>query len=113
MAEENLILTLSDRLFITRRRLNETQMQAAKRLGVCLATYSSWERDVPSTSSKIPLIKLDVKDLKPHEKCVLYRRKANFSQHRVAKDLNMCRYYIHKMELGAAPCDALLWYWEQ
>ncbi len=41
------------------------------------------------------------------------RRRAGFTQARVAAELKVCRWWVNKMERGMASCDELLWYWEQ
>lgn len=68
--------------------------------------YGKWERDVvegPTTR---------VGRLRPHERCLLYRRRCGRYQFEVANDLGFCRLWINRMERGDAPCDDLIWYWE-
>ena len=102
-------LTAGERLRIRRRRLGETQRQAADRHGVSLARYSLWERDLwPATG--IPKVSLG--RLEPHERCLLYRLRAGTPQWKIAEDLGRCRYWVNKMERGEEPCDELIAYWE-
>jgi len=101
-------LTVGETLLIDRRRRNETQRVAAKRLGVTQFAYGRMERDlVPGVK------KAGVLPLKAHERCLIYRRRSESTQTQVAKDLGCCRFWLNRMECGLVPCDALLWYWEQ
>jgi DNA-binding XRE family transcriptional regulator len=103
-------LTDGERFLLDRRRRKETQIQAAKRHGVSRGIYSVVERDVflPETLKPPKLDRIE-----PHERCLLYRRRANCTQAQVAKDLEYCRWWVNQMERGVAPVDILLWYWEQ
>jgi transcriptional regulator with XRE-family HTH domain len=101
-------LSKGERLLIQRRRRKQSQSEAAKRLGVSYSRYSQWERDLFMEGS--PSVK--VEPLKAHECCLLYRRRAKFTQERVAKDMGVCRWWLNQMERGAAPCDELIGYWE-
>lgn len=99
-------LTAGERLLIDRRRRGDTQVAAANRHGVSPFIYGQMERDVAEAPS------INIGQLKPHERCLLYRRRAGFTQARVAKDLKCCRWWLNQMERGQVPCDTLLWYWE-
>lgn len=94
-------------LRLKRRRLGETQAQAAERLGVDFTVYGRWERG----DSAAPRARLG--KVQDHERCLIYRLRANFTQQRVANDLKRCRWWINMLERGKQPCDELLWYWEQ
>ena len=107
MPSEITTLTNSERLLIQRRRRKETQAQAAHRWRTSLSRYSFWERGYEDPPS------VKVGQLKPHERCLLYRRRAGYSQQQVAEDLGFCRHWINRMENGLESCDDLLWYWEQ
>lgn len=100
-------LTRGEALLLERRRLNETQRKAARRHKVPYSRYSAWERDQiqgPATRIRVA---------KPHERCLLYRRRAKETQETVALSVGMCRYQLNQMERGDIPCDDLLWHWEQ
>ena len=99
-------LTNAETLLLQRRRLNEGQMAAAKRHGVTHSMYGKWERGVVDS----PRVKIS--GLKDHERCLLYRRRSGMRQEDVADDLRCCRYWLNMIERGEAPCDNLLWYWE-
>lgn len=100
-------LTAGERLLVQRLRLGETQTQAARRHGCKRTKYSLMELDRTGG----PSVKIGA--VKPHELCVIYRRRANRTQRRVAWDLGYSRYWVHRMEKGLEKCDDLLWYWEQ
>ena len=99
--------TRGERLLITRRRRGEKQYQAAWRLSTTHSMYAKWERDI------VPGPHVKIGRLEPHERCLLYRRRAGFTQAQVAEGLDMCRYWVNLMETGQVSCDDLLWYWEQ
>jgi len=101
-------LTSGERLLIDRRRRTERQEAAALRLGVSRAVYGAWERE---TRSDGPPVKIG--RLKVHERCLLYRRRVGCTQAAVADGLRCSRFWVNLMEQGRAPCDDLLWYWEQ
>ncbi len=102
-------LSCGECLIIDRRRRNETQEAAGKRLGETPApTYGGWERD----NGAGPLIQ-PVGRLKIYERCLLYRRRAGTSQAEIARDLGRSRWQINQMERGEIPCDELLSYWEK
>lgn len=95
-------------MLIDRRRRRENQHQAAARLGIPFSAYQERELD-----------KLDSRDLAPkietleaNERCFLYRRRAGFTQARVARELGCCRWWLNQMERGVAPVDDLICYWE-
>ena len=73
-----------------------------------MSKYARWERDAIGTP-----IGPHVFQLLHHERCLLMRRRAGFTQARVAAELKVCRWWVNKMERGMASCDELLWYWEQ
>lgn len=99
-------LTRGDRLCIERRRLGETQRQAARRWGVTYHQYSAWECDAePGPAVKIGSVR-------PHERALVYRRRAKMTQAKVAADLGVCVFTLRKMEQGERDPTDLLAYWE-
>ena len=104
-------MSLGESLIIDRRRKEETQTQAAKRLGVSYSRYSLWERDI--LADNVPDIIVPLNSLQPFEDCFIYRRRAKITQAKVAQDLDCCRNWVNLMERGLAPVDTLKWYWEQ
>ncbi len=110
MSEERLgqlgQLSRGERLLIDRRRRGETQGQAAERHNTTHFMYGKCERDVVDG----PAIKIAA--LRVFECCLLYRRRAGFTQAQVAGELNRCRWWVNQMERGEMPCDELVWYWE-
>ena len=107
-------LTAAERLIVDRRRKGETQAQAAGRYGVSQSRYSRWERgldDPVETLGPGPVLP-KVTPLKPHEKCLLYRRRVGVTQAKVATDLKRCKMWVRQMERGEVDCTELVQYWE-
>lgn len=104
-------LTIAEKLAVQRRRLGERQRAAAARHGVSHTRYSRWERGLEQPGPDVAKA-VKIGKLRPHEYCFLYRRRAGFTQERVARDMGVCRYWLNRMELGEAPCDELIEYWE-
>lgn len=103
-------LTRGERLLLKRLRLGEDQRQAADRLGLHSKVYRALELGRSSTNKvKLPTINR----VKPHERCMLYRRRANMSQGQIANKYGCSRYWLSLMELGKRPCEKLIWFWEQ
>jgi DNA-binding XRE family transcriptional regulator len=101
-------LTPAERLLVDRRRRGETQGAAAARHGVSHSRYSRWERGLDEPTEAAPRITT----LKPHEKCLLYRRRVGITQATVAEDLNRCKMWVRQMERGEVDCTELVQYWE-
>ena len=99
-------LSNSETQLIRRRRRGESQLQAARRLGLSHSMYSKWERGLVDCPRERVL------PLKAHERCLLYRRRANVTQEDVAQDLRCCRWWVNRMEHGEADCTELCSYWE-
>jgi len=102
-------LTNGEKLLIDRRRRDESQTEAAARLGVGRKIYAQWETDLKE-GPKVKGAFL----LKLHEVCFLYRHRAGFTRKQVAKDLNVSEWWVTQMERGypGAECGALVEYWE-
>lgn len=107
MADE-LKPTRGESLLLERRRKAENQLQAAARYGVHVDTYRAWETD--ERPEDVP--QYNAGHLKPHEVCLLRRRRAGKTQLEVAAAIGMTRLWVMKMELGEAPIDRLKGYWE-
>lgn len=105
-------LTDGERLVVHRRRLKERQRASALRLGVSHTRYSRWERGLEDPGQDV-VGSIKIGQLKPHEYCFLYRRRAGWTQERVATEMGVCRYWLNRMELGEADCSDLLEFWEQ
>ena len=104
-------LSPGERLLLDRRRRGESQVQAAARRGISHTAYGLMERDSEKGTRGVEV--LEIGELKAHERCLLYRRRAGYTQARVAKELQVCRWWLNQMERGAVSCDLLVWYWEQ
>lgn len=104
-------LTVGERLLLDRRRRGLNQRQAAAHWNTSYFVYGQWERDQLEDAPALDLGESDAPERFEH--CLLYRRRAGYTQARVARELKRCRWWINQMERGEAPCDELLWYWEQ
>ncbi len=114
-----------ERLLIWRVRSKKTQAQAARKLRMTPAKYATMEMGRASVEGRpatvltevnsfsVPKIPENGKHLEAFERCLLYRRRTGKSQAVVAKGIKLSRYWVNRMERGLAPCDTLLWYWEQ
>ena len=100
--------TRGESLLLERRRKAENQLQAAVRYGVHVDTYRAWETD--ERPEDVP--QYNAGHLKPHEVCLLRRRRAGKTQREVAAAIGMTRLWVMKMELGEASIDRLKGYWE-
>lgn len=107
-SDYRIVLTDAERFILKRRRDGLNQRQAAKALGLSLSAYSLLERGGSSPTVSPPALG----PLKPHERCLLYRRRAGKTQAEVASGLDHCRYSVHQMERGRVDCTDLLCYWE-
>lgn len=100
--------TRGESLLLERRRKAENQLEAAARYGVHVDTYRAWETD--ERPKDVP--HYNAGHLKPHEVCLLRRRRAGKTQREVAAAIGMTRLWVMKMELGEASIDRLKGYWE-
>ena len=100
-------LTEAEKLFLWRRRLGLTQMEAAIKLGVSTDQIWTWE----DGNMKIPMPTINVVSPNDVEICVLKRRRANMTQKEVAKQLKVSRLWVNKMESGDVSVDRLVSFW--
>lgn len=100
-------LTASEKLAISRRRENKTQLQKAQEYGIHFDTYGNWERDLVIN---IPDVELSY-PLQTHEVCYILRRRSGKTQQQVAKELNMSRVSVNLMEKGKISVLSLASYW--
>ncbi len=107
---ETLRLTVGEKLLIDRLRRGESQVQAAKRLGLGASrkNYQLFESDTVKYPAPAPKLS----SLKSGEKCRLMRRRCGKTQAEIADDLGISRYWLNQMEVGNADPTALLCYWE-
>lgn len=102
--------TIAEKLFLWRRKNKLTQAKAAKQIGVSTFAYKLMEYGKtelsPETVAKLSQV------TKPHEFCIIYRRRCRVSQEEVAKELGICRNWMRLKETGKIPCEDLLAYWE-
>ena len=111
---------LTGEVLITRRRRRGwTQSEAAKYFGVTSLTYGRWERDTAYPGATQHAVSWAWSDLtrrrgslQPHERCLLYRRRAELSQDNLAKIVHRSRHWVNLMETGAKDCTILIHHWE-
>lgn len=99
-------VTPAESYLIDRKRRGETQRRAARRLKCTLAEYNAIE--LGKTKAK----KVAIGRLKAHERCVLQRRRAGYTQIQIATDLGLCRWWVNQMESGRQDCTRLSSYWD-
>lgn len=107
-------LTAAERLTVDRRRRGESQLEAARRYSVSHSRYSRWERGLDDPIRVLgpgPVLP-EVEPLRPHERCLLHRRRAGLTQARIAGELDRCRMWVRQMERGEVGSTELVEYWE-
>lgn len=62
---------------------------------------------------KAPVKRVAIGRLAAHERCLLQRRRAGYTQLEIAKDLGCCRWWVNRMEHGTVDCTPLSSYWDQ
>ena len=90
-----------------RRRKGLNQVQAASEYNVHPDRYREWEADRRTEDQP----RRHLGELKPHELCLLARRRAGLTQRQVAEAIGTTRLWVIKMEEGAAPVERLREYW--
>lgn len=99
-------------LLIHRRRVGLSQKGMGKKYDISRHIYGKRERDDHAVYDMID-DHIEFEDLKPPEKCVIYRKRADLTQLEVAILLGLSRYWINQKEQGQADCSDLLKFWEQ
>lgn len=102
----NITLTKGESLLIWRRRLGFNQIQAAGECNVQPDHYRDWEMDKREDAPRRLL-----GQLKPHELCLILRRRAGKTQREIASALGCSRLWLIHIENGNAPVERLCDYW--
>lgn len=101
-------LTRGERLEISRRRKNETQAAAAKRLRIPLGAYKQAEADAPGARSvRVPAIGR----VRPHEACRLLRVRKGLTLDDLSRKIKLSKWWLCLIEQGKAPVTTLLNFW--
>ena len=100
-------LTAGERLFIDRRRANETKDECAKAYEVSLYCYNQWEAGEWSADMPTP----SLGHLSKLEGYVILRRRAGVTVAELAQVLGTSSWWVTRMEAGNAPADRLLTFW--
>lgn len=99
-------LTNDERLLVQRRRLGETQDEAAERWGVSSWTYRCWER--PGNGAPLGI---RIGRLQDHEICYLMRRQWGMSRKECAAAAGISQGWLTQMERGRIDCEPLIEFW--
>lgn len=103
-------LSHAEKLIVLRNRLGLSQRQMAFEEDVSLRRLQRMEAgEAPLTPS---LRATSVADLRGHERCLIMRLRAGWTQQRVAQEAGWCRRWVMLMETGRAPCHELISFWE-
>lgn len=96
-------LTTGEALVLHRRRLDESQTQAAARLGVGRKLYALWEIEAKTFPGSAP----DIDKVASHEIAFIRRRRAGMSRADMTAD-GLNRTWVTAMERGDMDCSPLL-----
>lgn len=100
----------NEKFYINRKRLGITQEEMADQLGTQTIQISLWERGL--SPNPVPAC-ASVDPLKPHERCVLLRKRAELTVNQLAKHIKVSRITVIKMEKGEWNCSRLLDYYKK
>ena len=106
----SITLTNSEMLLLGRRRDRLTQTQTAKLYHVTPKRYGEWERGTVIPPFTLAGWRRD-KKLRPHERCLILRRRKKLTQAAVARNMRCSRWWLNRMEQGKAPVGQLEAYW--
>ncbi len=102
-------LTPGETLILWRKRRKWNQEKAAKHYKVSVFDYKLAEYDV---AQEFKYRRIELKEVKDHERCFIYRRRFGMTQAEVAPKVGIGKYWLRELELGKAPCSRLLTWWE-
>ena len=108
-SNKELILSPGEQLLIWRKRQKWNQATAAKHFKRSLFHLKLAEYD-KIDNFKYP--KLDLGELAPHERCLIYRKRSGKTQEEIAPFIGIGRYWLQLQERGVVSCHRLLGYWE-
>lgn len=103
-------LTLGEALLIYRRRNKESQVAAARRIGLTRNDYGDLERDADGKSDKVSFPPIGELTLK--EKCLILRRRSGLTQRDCAQKIGVSRFWYGLMETGKVPNSQLNDFWK-
>lgn len=101
-------LTRGQRLRIERRRLKQTQVEAASRYKVAVNIYRGWEHD-DSVGHPSPNVSLG--KLMTYEQCWVLRQRTDKTLEVLSSEIGISRWWLTQMEAGDAPVKRLRIYW--
>lgn len=94
MIEE--MLSPGEKLYVRRRRGQESTGMAARRMVVCIKLYRHWEKDVPGTNPP----NIDLGGLKPWEHYIVMRKRIGLSSMEVSRRMGVSQSTVLNMERG-------------
>ncbi len=103
---DKLKLGKHEKLLIDRLRQNKTQVERANELGVSRTWYGKIEVCPLGISDNIPIP--EVSNLSQTECCIILRRRYNFSQDYLAKEIGVSRTWLGRMERGQENSEPLI-----
>ena len=105
-----LCVTGHEALYIQRRRLQISQAERAAQLTIPEYLYVDYENEKRDIPNKLVPKMHKISDI---EECVLKRRRCHMTQDDVAKELDMSRLWVNRMEQGIEPAERLIAYWRK
>ena len=111
---KRLCLTAGERLLIDRRRERMTQREAASAWDVGRRQYRTWETDVVEDGDDVegaPMV--DLGTIRGHEKCYIFRLRADIEQKDLAARIGISRWWLCLMEHGEVPAETLVNWWDR
>lgn len=101
-------LSQGEKFLIYRKREGISQAEMARRFHMKRRRYSEFEA---SGMIDRKVEDICVEPLKPHEKCLIWRRRSGWTQEAIAELMGITRYWLMLMETGQVPCDNLEAFW--
>lgn len=106
--EGELFLAPHESLLLWRRRKQWNQKKAAAYYKVPYVTYNFAET---GKAKNFKYKEVDLLPLKDHEKCFIFRRRAEKTQEEIATKIGCGVLWLRLQELGRVPCPKLSLYW--
>lgn len=104
-------LTNGERLLVARRRRDETQNEAAKRMRLTPYTYRRLESDKPVAIDRARCVIPKLGRLREHEVLFLMRVRAGVKIGPLAERIGCARWWLARMERGEAQIERLRAWW--
>ncbi len=100
-------LTKGEKLFLSRRRVKQTLMVAAKKYKTTVPQYLDWERDIEEAPEPLKKLgRLTLEDI-----FLVLRRRSEKTVAEIAEEVGCCPWWLRWMETGKANNEKLTAYW--